>query len=50
LILKVVFITISADMASPIRFACYNLHGFNNGSSGLSDLCQFADIIAIEEH
>jgi len=37
-------------MASPIRFACYNLHGFNNGSSGLSDLCQFADIIAIEEH
>ena len=38
------------NMARSIRFACYNLHGFNNGSSGLYDPCQFADVITVEEH
>ena len=33
-----------------IKFATYNLHCFNNGASGLADLCQIADVVAVQEH
>jgi len=37
------------DMAT-INFACYNMYGFDNGYSALTDLCKSFDIIAVEEH
>jgi hypothetical protein len=37
-------------MSSGVKFVCYNMHGFNNGNPALNDLCDFADVIAVEEH
>ena len=33
-----------------ISIGAYNLHGFNNGSILLPELCKSVDILAIEEH
>ena len=37
-------------MDSTVWFATYSLHGFNTSHIALSDLCNFADIIAVQEH
>jgi len=37
-------------MDSTVRFATYSLHGFNTSHTALADLCNFADIIAVQEH
>jgi len=37
-------------MDNTVRFATYNLHGFNTSHTALADLCNFADIIAVQEH
>ena len=35
---------------TPIKFASYNMHGFNNGLPMMQDICKSADIILIQEH
>jgi len=37
------------DMAS-VNIACYNMYGFDNGYSALTDLCETFDIIAVEKY
>ncbi len=37
-------------MAMNIHFSSFNLHGWNNGLSQLSDLCDSHDVICVQEH
>ena len=39
-----------ANLHNPIRFVTYNMHGFNQGSTLLKELCTCADVIFTQEH
>ena len=37
-------------ISTPIKFASYNMHGFNSGLPMMQDICNSVDIILIQEH
>ena len=43
-------ISLHVIMMNHLKVVCYNMHGFVNGYSTLSDLCGKFDIIGVEEH
>jgi len=42
--------TMADNCSNSLRLATYNLHGFNQGSILLNDLCNNFDLIAVQEH
>jgi len=42
--------TMADNCSNSLRLVTYNLHGFNQGSILLNDLCNNFDLIAVQEH